>query len=456
MRKITAFASVLSLLTLFSCNEGDDVINPGNPSEQKADTLQGVITSDLALKQDQTYYLKGQVYVKNNAVLTIPAGVTVTAGSSKDKQLGALVITQGAKLFVNGTSERPVVFTSAAATKAPGDWAGIFVLGKAPTNLGQQANLPGLAVSADTKFGGDVATDNSGSISYLRVAYTGGLNPANEDEWAIDLASGLTLAGVGTGTKVSHVMVTNSKDDGFQFLGGTVNAKNLIAYNNGDDDFDFDRGYTGKLQFLISYRTKTTTHALRANAMESLNDFDALGPQPFTRPVISNMTIIGPQGAETTKTNLNQGVYIRKATRFAVRNSIIAEYPQGGLMVCMKTRPVLLKNEGSEFKYNLVHSDNAARAFTWDLNTEVVADPELEKFGLNETNQNKVISSFADFKLKSPYAQTPDFTVSSESVAATGANFSGNDYTSFFSPVAFRGAVGGENWAAASNWAVWK
>ncbi|WP_242927800.1 hypothetical protein [Pontibacter vulgaris] len=460
MRRIYFLCASLALLSLASCDDEGSHISPDitDPSEQKADTIKGAITENLVLKENATYYLKGQVYVKNNATLTIPAGVTVLVGAKSTAEKGGLVVKQGAKLFVNGTAQKPVVFTSAATAKTPGDWAGIVLLGKAPTNL-VTGNVPGLPVSDDTKFGGDVAGDNSGAINYLRLEYCGGLNPDAEDEWETDMASGLSLFSVGSATKVEHVMVRNSRDDAFQFVGGTVNAKYLIGYNNGDDDFDFDRGYTGKLQYIISYRTAApSAHALRANGMESLNDKDALGPVPHTRPVISNMTILGPQGAETTKTNLNQGVYIRKATRFAVRNSIVAEYPQGGLMVCMKTRPILLNGQGSEFMFNLVHSDNSARAFTWDLNTEVVADEELTNFATNSTNQNTVIQSLADLKLKAPYAASaaPDFSLQGGAAALTGANFSGPDYSTFFTTVAFRGAVGTDNWAAASNWASWK
>ncbi len=459
MKRLYFLSALVALFSFTSCDHEDAEISPDitDPTEQKVDTLKGTINESIVLKDNGTYYLQGQVYVKNNATLTIPAGVTVLVGAKSSAEKGMLVITQGAKLFVNGTADKPVVFTSAASTKAPGDWAGIVLLGKAPTNL-VTANVPGLPVSDDTRFGGDVVADNSGAINYLRLEYCGGLNPDEEDEWETDMASGLSMFSVGSATKVEHVMVRNSRDDAFQFVGGTVNARYLIGYNNGDDDFDFDRGYTGKLQYLISYRTSASSKALRANAMESLNDKDALGPQPFTRPVISNMTILGPQGAESAKTNLNQGVYIRKATRFAVRNSIVAEYPQGGLMVCIKTRPILLNGEGSEFMYNLVHSDNTARAFTWDKNVDVIADPELTTFATNAANQNVVIQSVADLKLKAPYAatNTPDFSLQDGSAALTGANFSGPDFSSFFTKVEFRGAIGNDNWAASSNWASWK
>ena len=462
MKKSLLFLSVI--VSFFaSCNKNTDMTV--TPIPNKIDTLPAIISANLTLDAKTDYILNGKVFVKNNATLTIPAGVVVSVvknDSPADK--GVLVITQGSKIFINGTVDKPVVFTSAAATKAPGDWGAIIILGKAPTNIGS-GNVDGLAVSEDTKYGGTISDDNSGSIKYLRLEYCGGINPDAEEEWAIDKASGFCLESVGSGTIVDNVMVTHSRDDGFQFVGGTVNVTHLIAYNNGDDDYDFDYGYTGKMQYLISYRTElTSTHALRANALESYNDAVPTLNAPLTRPIISNMTIIGPQGMETSKTNLNQAVYIRKGTRFVLQNSIIAEYPQGGLMVCPRTRPVLLQDAGSEFRYNLVNSDSVNKTFSYDKGADpagfygIFADPELRDFALNSVNQNKLIESSADLKLTSMYgASGPDLTPLASSPAITGANFEGPNFsTAFFIPVSYRGAIGDVNWAAASNWATWK
>jgi len=305
---------IAALLFFTACSKKDDItIEPIRTVE----ALPVTITSDLTLDANKDYTLTGQVFVKNNATLTIPAGVTVyVTKNDATANKGSLVISQGAKLNVNGTADKPVVFTSNATTKAPGDWGAIVILGKAPTNI-TSGNAEGLPVSDDTKYGGNLANDNSGSIKYLRLEYCGGINPAAEEEWGIDKVSGLCLESVGSGTTIDHVMVTHSLDDGFQFVGGTVNVSHLIAYNNGDDDFDFDYGYTGKMQYLISYRSQlTSTHALRANALESYNDEVPTTRTPLTRPVISNMTIIGPQGTSTSQTNHNQAIKNRKGPRF--------------------------------------------------------------------------------------------------------------------------------------------
>ncbi len=460
MRKRSLLVVVV-LLFYVACKKNDDIVTP--PATRMVEALPNIISADMVLDASKDYALEGQLFVKNNASLTIPAGITIFVAKNDDPlNKGSLIITKGSKLFVNGTSDKPVVFTSAAVTKSPGDWGALIILGNAPTNIGS-GNAEGLAVSDDTKYGGTAVDDNSGSIKYLRLEYCGGINADAEEEWGIDKVSGLCLESVGSGTTVDNVMVTHSGDDGFQFVGGSVNVTHLIAYNNLDDDFDFDYGYTGKMQFLVSYRSElTSAHALRANALESYNDAVPTVNTPLTRPVISNMTIIGPQGMSAPATTLNQGVYIRKGTRFVMENSIIAEYPNGALMVCPRTRPPLLQNNGSLFRYNLVHSDSLDRTFSYDHGSDpagfygVFADLQLRDFALDNVNQNQLMASSAELQLTSMYSpNTPDLTPLATSPALTGANFEGADYSTFFTVVSYKGAIGSTNWAAPGNWAKW-
>jgi hypothetical protein len=463
--------AVMALLcaSLFSSCKKDNTSDPV-PEEKQTVVLSGDITADTELDPKNNYLLQGKVYVKNNATLTIPQGITVAVeanAAASDK--AALIITSGSKINVQGTNDHPVVFTSAATDKAPGDWIGILVLGKAATNGDSgKLHLSGFASSADTEFGGATDNDNSGSIEFLRVEYAGGLNPALEEEWAPDQASGLSLNGVGSGTVLENVMVKYSNDDAFQFVGGTVNGKYLVAYNNGDDNFDFDRGYTGHLQFLISYRSVPSAVAIRANGFESLNDQAASDRTPLTRPVVSNMTIIGPR-EDQPLTDQSQGIYIRRSTRFNIQNSIVAGYSNGGLMLCPKTKPLLTQNKGSIFKFNLVNADDPDRAFTYDNGpTGVIIVPDAEVaawaviaeaslFKVPSLNRNAIAGSVADLKLKSLYsADGPDLTPAEGSPALTGADFSDKDFTEF-SKVSFRGAVGpSDAWASSGAWLSWK
>jgi hypothetical protein len=467
--KIGATFALLCATVLFSCKKDEDEYIPG-PGKQVL-VLTGEITGDVNLTPANDYVLKGRVFVKNGN-LKIAAGTLITvAPAEQGQEKGALIITRGSKLIAEGTAADPVVFTSAATNKAPGDWTGIIILGKAATNGPSGVmHVAGMEPTADTEFGGTVTDDNSGSLKYLRVEYTGGTNPADEVEWEVDYASGLMLGGVGTGTSLDHVMVKHSKDDGFQFVGGTVNGKYLISYDNGDDNFDFDRGYTGSLQFIISYRPAAAKVGIRANGVESLNDFDATEIKPYTHPILSNMTIIGP-GESQVDGDQSQGIYIRKNTRFSIQNSIIAGYTHGGLMLCPKTKPLLINNavtDGSDFRYNLVNADNIDWAFNYDNGpTGIVINPDAEVAGYaiqpaktatkTRVNNNAIVGDIAGFNFASLYTagSAPDFRPQTGSPALNGSSFAEAAFTKMQS-VPFRGALNTtDTWANSGKWANW-
>lgn len=261
------------------------------------------ITTDTTWNSTDTYILERPIFVKNGATLTINAG-TIVRGQPRSAAVqtgstvgtpGALVVTQSGKLVCKGTSTAPVIFTTAAvdvdgdmvadgtyptltrytgteplldddplnAPLAPlngnGDanvtlWGGMVICGNAPTNLANAEGLgfgkgivEGLTVpgfpDADATFGGEIATDNSGSIEYISIRHAGDeIGDGNE-------LNGLTLAGVGSGTKIDHVEIYCNFDDGIEWFGGTVNSKHLIVTFAGDDSFDMDQGFTGFNQF---------------------------------------------------------------------------------------------------------------------------------------------------------------------------------------------------------------
>lgn len=467
--------ALLCASALFSCKKDQDEFIPGPGKETLV--LSGEITSNTTLDPSNTYVLKGRVFVKNNVTLTIAAGTTITVDPAENMEdKGALIVTRGSKIVVNGNVESPVVFTSGAANPAPGDWLGLIVLGKAATNgIGGVMHITGMQETPDTEFGGIDDEDSSGSLKFLRLEYTGAINPANEEEWAIDYASGLMLGGVGSGTALENVMVKHSKDDGFQFVGGTVNGRYLISYDNGDDNFDFDRGYTGRLQFIISYRPSASKVGIRANGVESLNDKDATEVLPYTHPVISNMSIIGPAEAQA-EADQSQGVYIRKNTRFTIQNSIIAGYTYGGLMLCPKTKPYLVNNDvqdNSEFRYNLVNADNAAWAFNFDdgpSGTKIGPDADVANWATQtgskttktRANNNELITDIAGYMFGGLYqaGSAPDFRPQVGSPALKGANYISvgkNKDMADMTKVTYRGALGTtDSWANTGSWANWQ
>jgi len=150
---------------------------------------------------------------------------------------------------------------------------------------------------------------------------------------------------------------------------------------------------------------------------------------------------------------------MRKGTRLALRNSIVAEYSEGAFMVCPRTRPLILNDDNAEFRSNLVEADTLARTFCFDQDVKgVFADPVLTAFETNAVNKNVVIATSADMKLMGMYSSTgaPDLRPANDSPALTGADFTGTDFSdAFFTQVSYRGALS-DNWAAQSNWADWR
>ncbi|MCK0158005.1 hypothetical protein MWU65_12485, partial [Cellulophaga sp. F20128] len=167
------------------------------------DALIGDVTEDLILDAAIAYKLNGAFVVKSGSSLTIPAGTTIKATGGT---AAYIAVEQGAQIFINGTSANPVVMTSGEVNPTAGNWGGLVIAGNAPTNKGTSVT----SEVADLTYGGNVPTDNSGSIRYLRIEYTGATY-SNDKEF-----NGVSLFGVGSGTTFEYVQSYNGGDDGIE------------------------------------------------------------------------------------------------------------------------------------------------------------------------------------------------------------------------------------------------
>ncbi len=215
-----ALLILFSSMALYSCVKvdlGDDFDGGGNGGDPNVTKIiTGTIDQSVTLKKG-TFTLKGYVYVNNGATLTIEAGSIIKSDIS---QKGALIIERGSKLIADGTVSDPIIFTSGKASgeRAPGDWGGIILLGKAPTNR-PTSPAPTIEGGVNRQYGGTEAGDNSGILRYVRIEFSGiAAEPGSE-------INGLTLGGVGSGTILENIQVSFGADDAYEFFGGTVNAK---------------------------------------------------------------------------------------------------------------------------------------------------------------------------------------------------------------------------------------
>jgi hypothetical protein len=456
-------ATALSLLVFFaSCSKsenGDDdgeIVNPVTGVVE----VSGDITAATNWTADKIYLLKGNVYVTNNVTLTIAPG-TIIKGDRGTK--GTLIITRGAKINATGTATQPIVFTSniVAGGRAPGDWGGLVLLGKALNNLGTSVTIEGISDASDkAKHGGTDNADNSGVLKYVRVEYAGvALGPDNE-------INGITFGSVGSGTTVEYVEVFRSGDDAFEWFGGAVNAKHLLAVSTWDDDFDTDNGFSGKIQFGIAQRLAGVADVSGSNAFESDNNSTGVTTSPITSAVFSNMTVLGPVAPSPSQPSINasyqHAAQIRRGSQISILNSVFAGYTEGvfyddGLPATGAVSSSYLTSGASVFTNNLLagtrsnptKASNAGTLTTINLKllTDNVFTPDLYAAGIY-TDPYK----YSADQVTSSRVGTPNFTLTATSVAAAGAAFTNAKVTdTFFEKVAYRGAFGSTDWTA--GWA---
>ena len=320
---------ILSLLSILvfaftSCKKDNPQPNP-NPEPKSSDTIivSGNITQSTIWYKDSTYLLTGYVFVKNGATLVIQPGTKIL-GDKPSK--ATLIITRGSRIIADGTPNEPIVFTSAQpdSSKTYGDWGGLVILGNATINVpGGTAIIEGGLLGQDATYGGTNDEDNSGTLRYVRIEYGGiAYQPNNE-------INGLTFGGVGRGTIVENVQVSYAGDDAFEWFGGTVNCRNLIAYKCWDDDFDTDFGFRGMVQFGLIIRNPLIADQSQSNGFESDNDGTGSTNTPQTSPVFSNITLIGPKYFGTPNSLYRRAAHLRRNTSTSIFNSIFVGYPTG-------------------------------------------------------------------------------------------------------------------------------
>ncbi len=408
------------------------------------ETISGDITANRTLTANKTWILSGYVRVLNGATLTIEPG-TVVRGDKATK--GALIVERGAKLMAEGTAAKPIIFTSnqAVGSRAIGDWSGIIICGRAPINqTGGEAQYEGGILGATTAFyGGTVANDNSGVLKFVRIEYAG---IAIQQDREIN---SLTLAGVGSGTVIENIQVSFGGDDGFEWFGGTVSCKNLIAYRCTDDDFDFEFGYVGRVQYAVSIKDPNVFDASASGASNGIECDNGAGVDdaPANKPFLSNFTFVGPGVNANAKHNV--GVVFRKGTRFVLRNSIIVDHLKGGFNLATVQAGDRLFAGESEFRNNLVFCAAANSNFTVSTaGTSFATNDVLRAFAINATNMNTELASLAAAGITSATMVNPVLTLTATSPAKTGASFTG---LTGFETVTFRGAMDTNNWA--TGWA---
>jgi hypothetical protein len=451
------------------------VIDTSHTTPTESLVLSGKINTDRTLHAANTYTLRGLVYITENATLTIEPGTKIVGEKATR---GALIITRGCKLVANGTSDKPIIFTSDQASPQRGDWAGVVLLGRARTNASYNGSF-GLGqaeggiddASGNGLFGGTENEDNSGSLKYVRIEYAGYAYLPDKE------INGISFYAIGRGTTVDHVEVSYANDDSYECFGGTVNLTHIIAYKGLDDELDTDNGYSGMVQFAICQRDSSVADVSGSNGWESDNDANGVAVivpaglqtvQPQTKAIYSNITMIGPRAATGNIGNslFRNGAQIRRNSAISIFNSVMMGWPTGLLIDASTGTPTDINITGTPATPNqsinlfvqnfiiagcgtpLKYTPSATAPTGWTL-------ADLTTWYNTPAYNNSILPNASDVMLTDPFNETgsPDYSPMAGSPLLAGADFTHAKLTGF-TQVNFRGAVGpdGED---ATWWKGW-
>lgn len=430
--------------------------------------VEGDITSTVNWTSDKQYLVKGFLRIQQGGVLNIEAG-TVIFGDTQTK--GTIVVQRGGMINANGTAANPIVMTSekAPGLRQPGDWGGLVICGKAPNNVpGGTAELEG---GYGGFHGGTDAADNSGVVRYVQINYAG--IPVNPNEEV----NSLTMGSVGSGTVIEHVQCAYGLDDAFEWFGGTVNCKYLVAYRGLDDDMDVDLGYSGNVQFALCIRNASSADQSGSNGFEVDNDGQGSTNAPFTSGTFSNITFIGPKAERGTPISLQfqNAAQLRRNNKLKIHNSFMTGYPNGifidgaGCAANATADELRVRNTviagvehwggngygsvGTVFTgapSNGAQHPNNPRGEALKTNE---AGFDVTAWFTTSSYNNTILDKWQDAGINASIFElgTPNVLPTSGSILLSGASFSG--LPSFFETVAFRGAFGTTNWT--SGWVDW-
>lgn len=308
-------AAMLIPVILTSCSSDDATDKDPIVDNELSGSIKGTKTLDASVE----YLLTGPVIVEEGGVLNIPAGTIIKAQKGFNSYV---LVLQGGKINAKGTAIAPITFTADIANAQQGYWGGLIINGKAPLAGGEKGSIE---VNTSFLYGGDVTNDNSGELTYVKLEYTGARSSADVEH------NGLTINGVGSGTKIENIYIPNSSDDGIEFFGGSVNVKNLLVVNSDDDMFDFTQGYTGTLENAYGIWEKGYTSSesdprgIEADGNLDGNTPDQAGQSNFT---VKNMTIdlkldpIATDHADFKKKSMQDVLKVRRGAKVTIANAL--------------------------------------------------------------------------------------------------------------------------------------
>jgi hypothetical protein len=394
----------------------------------------------IQLFRDTVYLITTDITVNAGQRMVIDPGTLIKFGSEAAPNRGSLTISQDATLIANGNAQQPVVFTSVRrAGSQTSNWQGITIRGRSFNN---------------SRGNTGIADDNSGSLQYVRIEF-----------------ARLVLDGVGNRTTINNVMVSYASGNNsagqpaIEIDGGTFNARNLVTYAcGGSADIYITQGYTGRLQNVLTIRHPffgkrgfPPTNSISGVYIEN-NASNPKNARPYTFPVISNLTVIGPNDLpgtaadffDTTYRFQNGALVTTKSTCFRIRNSVFCGFHSSAWFMDDFETADNYRAGISELRYSVLHAGLPNRVFYLDPNTfPPFGSSDFQNFALAPAYHDAVVSSVDLLKFTDPFQfdKGPNPLPALGSRLLTGADFSGADFSNqFFQQVPYIGAIGSDNW----------
>jgi Secretion system C-terminal sorting domain len=392
---------------------------------------------------NNTYILDGFVFAEAGAVLNIEAGTVIKGKAGQGESASALIITKGAKIYAEGTAQKPIIFTAESddinnstdlVLPATNLWGGIIVLGNATINTSAGVgNIEGIPIESRTEYGGTDDNDNSGILKYVSIRH-GGTDIGSGKE-----INGLTLGGVGRGTTIDYVEVFQNNDDGFEWFGGTVNSKHLVSAFNADDAFDHDEGLRGKMQFLFAIQDADFGN----RGGEHDGGTDPEDGIPFAYPNTYNATFLG-SGMTSANEDNDYAFKIRDNWGGSYKNSIFGDFK--GIALDIEDLETGQDSRQRLDDGQIVFQNNIWFSFGGGSDFDALGKSDYESAYLNNSTNNNSLEDPSLLGIdRAAYGEGLNPTVTNGSVAYTNlADYPAGD--DFYSKVNYKGAFNQTNW----------
>ena len=303
------------------------------------------ISTDTVWTNDKIYEIRHQVFVNAGATLTIEPGTLILAKGAN----AVIVVERGGKIMAEGYRKAPIVMTctDAVGGRAAGCWAGLIVLGNAPTTR-STAMASGVSPPIRSLYGGDDPQDSSGVLRYVRVEFAGG-GPNSAAK-----SSAFGFHGVGSGTVIDHIQAHESGDDGIEFSGGTADCTYCVSSGSRDDSLEWGFGWQGTAQHVFIQQATEG-----GNGIEGDNDSSGFDRSPRSHPTLYNVTMIGGSAQGSTSTS-GDGMVIGTGSAITARNLVVAGFG-GDALVVRDNSPSFFTNGTSSVENAIIHANGGQR-----------------------------------------------------------------------------------------------